>query len=231
MCGRYVAPDQAEIEREYDIRVRDPFERIYNAAPTMTLPVIRGSGAERQCVGMRWGFVPSWWSKPEPPTSTINARAEEAASKPMWRQAVRHTRCLVPALGWFEWQIRNAGAAGQGAKQPYFIHGAGMSSLAFAGLWASRQQAGAEQLSFAILTCAAAGPVSAVHNRMPVVLPKDRFAEWLDPGTLEAAGLLQRVGQVRDTGLEFYPVSTRVNSPRNQGKACIEPLQPDSQSS
>ena len=231
MCGRYVAPDQAEIEREYDIRVRDPFERIYNAAPTMTLPVIRGSGAERQCVGMRWGFVPSWWSKPEPPTSTINARAEEAASKPMWRQAVRHTRCLVPALGWFEWQIRNAGAAGQGAKQPYFIHGAGMSSLAFAGLWASRQQAGAEQLSFAILTCAAAGPVSAVHNRMPVVLPKDRFAEWLDPGTLEAAGLLQRVGQVRDAALEFYPVSTRVNSPRNQGKACIEPLQPDSQSS
>ena len=231
MCGRYVAPDQAAIEREYDIRVRDPFERIYNAAPTMTLPVIRGNGAERQCVGMRWGFVPSWWSKPEPPTSTINARAEEAAGKPMWRQAVRHTRCLVPALGWFEWQIRSAGVAGPGAKQPYFIHGAGMSSLAFAGLWASHQQAGAEQLSFAILTCPAAGPVSAVHNRMPVVLPKDSFAEWLDPRTPDAAGLLQRAGQARDAALEFYPVSTRVNSPRNQGKACIEPLQADSQSS
>jgi putative SOS response-associated peptidase YedK len=230
MCGRYVSPDQAEIEREYDIRVRDPFERIYNAAPTMTLPVIRGSGAERQCVGMRWGFVPSWWSKPEPPTSTINARAEEAASKPMWRQAVRHARCLVPALGWFEWQTRNAEVAGHGAKQPFFIHGPEMRSLAFAGLWASRQQVGAEQLSFAILTCAAVGPVTAVHNRMPVVLPEACFAEWQDPGILDGAELLQRVLQMSDAALEFYPVSTRVNSPRNQGKACIEPVQADSKS-
>ncbi|MBS0387796.1 MAG: SOS response-associated peptidase, partial [Proteobacteria bacterium] len=122
MCGRFVSREQAAIEREYNIRVLNPFERVYNAAPSMLLPVIRraagsdAAGGEREALSMRWGLIPGWWSQPTLPASTINARSEEAAAKPMWRSAVRHTRCLVPALGWYEWK------SGPEGKQPFFIH-------------------------------------------------------------------------------------------------------------
>jgi putative SOS response-associated peptidase YedK len=162
MCGRFVSREQAAIEREYNIRVRQPFERVYNAAPTMELPVLRtaGAGTELEAVAMRWGLVPAWWSQPTPPASTINARSEEAAAKPMWRQAVRSTRALVPALGWYEWQAR------AGAKQPYFIHAAGLGGVCFAGLWsAHRDSAGQEQLSFAILTRGASAQLASMHHR------------------------------------------------------------------
>ena len=184
MCGRFVSREQAAIEREYNIRVRQPFERVYNAAPTMELPVMRRASAADgtdsdsalETVAMRWGLVPSWWSQASPPTSTINARSEEAAGKPMWRQAVRSTRALVPALGWYEWQAQG------GVKQPYFIHAAGMQGVCFAGLWsAHRDSAGREQLSFAILTRGASAALMPVHNRMPVVLAPELFEEWLAP--------------------------------------------------
>jgi putative SOS response-associated peptidase YedK len=233
MCGRFVSREQAAIEREYNIRVRAPFERVYNAAPSMELPVIRqlpggnepgaGAGADvdaggaREAVAMRWGLVPSWWSQPTPPTSTINARSEEAAGKPMWRHAVRHTRALVPALGWYEWR------AEAGAKQPYFIHAAGMAGICFAGLWSThRDNTGQEQLSFAILTRAASAPLTAVHNRMPVVLAPALFDEWLAPWAGEHGAQLASFVARSQEEFEYYPVSRFVNAPRNQGERCIE---------
>src|SRR5579872_4543965 len=132
MCGRFVSREQAAIEREYNIKVRNPFERVYNAAPTMSLGVIRaeqGAATAREALSMRWGLIPNWWSQPALPTSTINARSEEAAAKPMWRGALRHTRCLVPALGWYEWQVTPDG------KVPHYIHPAGQGGVCFAGLW------------------------------------------------------------------------------------------------
>jgi putative SOS response-associated peptidase YedK len=224
MCGRFVSREQAAIEREYNIRVRQPFERVYNAAPTMELPVIRagaangGASGELEAVAMRWGLVPSWWSQPSPPTSTINARSEEAASKPMWRQAVRSTRALVPALGWYEWRTQD------GAKQPYFIHAAGMAGICFAGLWSAHKTSeGVEQQSFAILTRAASATLSQVHNRMPVVLPRELFDEWLAPwGAQHSTRLASFVARSQEQ-FEYYPVSRYVNAPRNQGERCIEP--------
>ena len=226
MCGRFVSREQAAIEREYNIRVRQPFERVYNAAPTMELPVIRaassaadGAGGEREAVAMRWGLVPSWWSQPAPPTSTINARSEEAAAKPMWRQAVRSARALVPALGWYEWQVR------EGGKQPYFIHAPGLSGLCFAGLWsAHRGTEGQEQQTFAILTRGASAQLMPVHNRMPVVLAPELFAEWLAPWTAKHSAQLASFVARSLEDFEYYPVSRYVNAPRNQGERCIEPI-------
>ncbi len=231
MCGRFVSREQAAIEREYNIRVRQPFERVYNAAPRMELPVIRqpagskalGAAADddtdgaREAVAMRWGLVPSWWSQPTPPTSTINARSEEAAAKPMWRHAVRHTRALVPALGWYEWR------AEAGAKQPYFIHAADMAGVCFAGLCSThRDSAGTERHSFAILTRAASAQLTPVHNRMPVVLAPALFDEWLAPWKSEhSAQLAAFVARALDD-FEYYPVSRYVNTPRNQGEKCLE---------
>ena len=224
MCGRFVSREQAALEREYNIKVLNPFERVYNAAPTLTLPVIRRqpgqSPAEREAVGMRWGLIPNWWSQPALPHSTINARSEEAATKPMWRGALRQNRCLVPALGWYEWH-----AAADG-KVPYFVHAPGMAGLSFAGLWSDwRNPQGELQLSFAIVTRAASPTMGVVHHRMPVVLPPAAWDAWLAdwPADHAAARLLDHVaGSVGE--FEYYPVSRYVNAPRNQGERCIEPV-------
>ena len=227
MCGRFVSREQAAIEREYHIKVRNPFERVYNAAPSMLLPVIRQQsregqdGAEREALSMRWGLIPNWWSQPTLPTATINARSEEAAGKPMWRGAVRHARCLVPALGWYEWQVSPAG------KVPHFIHAAALEGFCFAGLWAEWQNpSGEPQLSFAILTRAASAALAPVHNRMPVVLPPAAWDDWLANWPRDHAARLaaQVAGAVDD--FEYYPVSRYVNAPRNQGERCIEPASP-----
>lgn len=220
MCGRYVSRDQAAIEREYDIRIIDPFEKIYNAAPTMRLPVLRANAAGWHCTLMRWGLVPAWWSKQLPPTSTINARAEEAAGKPMWRQAVRHHRALIPATGWYEWQKSGEG----GRKQPFYIHAADHRGLCFAGLWSTHLQEGVEMHSFAILTRAASDELSHIHNRMPLVLPPAAFAEWLDPALAGSQDLLDQASAQALTHFASYPVSSFVSSPRNQGERCIQPL-------
>jgi putative SOS response-associated peptidase YedK len=220
MCGRFVSREQAAIEREYNIRVLNPFERVYNAAPSMQLPVIRraAGGADREALSMRWGLIPNWWSKPALPTSTINARSEEAASKPMWRNAVRNTRCLVPALGWYEWKLTAEG------KVPYFIHAPAMAGFCFAGLWSEwRNPAGEMQPSFAILTRAAPANLKLLHERMPVVLPEASWADWLsDWATDPARRLADQVGNSLNE-FEFHAVSRYVNAPRNQGERCIEP--------
>jgi putative SOS response-associated peptidase YedK len=181
--------------------------------------VIRAVAGEREAVAMRWGLVPAWWSQPAPPAASINARSEEAAAKPMWREAVRHTRALVPALGWYEWRVEPAG------KQPYFIHAAGLAGLCFAGLWSVRTAPdGSEQLSFAILTRAASASLTPVHDRMPVVLPDSAWDEWLAPWPDEPAKRLRDCVARSLADFEFHAVSRHVNSPRNQGERCIEPL-------
>ena len=219
MCGRFVSRDQAAIEREYNIRVLNPFERVYNAAPSMLLPVIRRvASGEREALSMRWGLIPGWWSKAALPTSTINARSEEAAGKPMWRGAVRHTRCLVPALGWYEWQVTLEG------KVPYFIHAPAMAGFCFAGLWSEwRNPAGEMLASFAILTRAASPTLQAVHDRMPVVLSEGTWADWLSDWPAEHARQLAEHVDNSLNEFEFYAVSRYVNAPRNQGERCIEP--------
>lgn len=230
MCGRFVSREQAAIEREYNIRVRNPFERVYNAAPTMLLPVIRtqpgesagtggtGGTGEREALAMRWGLIPSWWSQPGPPTSTINARSEEAASKPMWRSAVRHSRCLVPTLGWYEWRVTPEG------KVPYFIHAPALAGFCFAGLWSERKNpAGEAQLSFAILTRTASDVLRPVHDRMPVVLGQAAWDDWLSDWPGEHAAKLADYVANSLNEFEYYAVSRYVNAPRNQGERCIQP--------
>jgi putative SOS response-associated peptidase YedK len=226
MCGRFVSREQAAIEREYNIKVRNPFERVYNAAPTMSLPVIRNieeaAEAGREALGMRWGLIPGWWSQPTLPTASINARSEEAAAKPMWRDAVRRSRCLVPALGWYEWRAETDG------KVAYFCHKkAGLTGISFAGLWAAwKDPQGELQLSFSILTRAASPSMAALHNRMPVVLPPSAWDAWLERWPDRHAERLAAQVAESEGDFEFYAVSRYVNSTRNQGERCIQPATP-----
>jgi putative SOS response-associated peptidase YedK len=229
MCARFVSRIMAAMERVVQVRWHDPFELIYNAAPSMRLSVVTAGDSGPEARAMKWGFIPGWWKQAQPPRLTINARSEEAPDKPMWRAAFRGTRCLVPAVGWYEWRteshIDTATGEIRELRQPHFIHLDGLEPFAFAGLWSSwRAEDGAEPLlTFSILTRAASPGLAALHDRMPVVLPASTYDSWLDPANADATNLRQMVAERSVGDFRHYTVSTYVNNPRNQGERCIAP--------
>jgi putative SOS response-associated peptidase YedK len=232
MCGRYVHPDDAAIEREWRVgRDRsNPFPRQFNVAPAATVPMLRRDrrSGELLLAAARWGLIPHWWKGAAPPKFTINARVEEASAKPMWRDAWRHARCLIPAEGWYEWRelerVDRATGEVKTYKQPYYIHRADAHPFCFAGLMAlwRAPDGGATTLSCAILTREAAGPAAEVHDRMPVVLPAQAFDAWTDPALTDAAHVQTMAAERAESDFVFHQVSTRVNSSRNTGPELIE---------
>ena len=224
MCGRYVTPKEAAIERQWNITSGiAPFQRSWNVAPGATVPLLRlhPESGELEVVMARWGLIPHWWKDAKPPTRTFNARGEEAAGKPLWRDAMRRARCVVPAEGWYEWQPRKP------RKQPYFIHRADGAPIGFAGLMAvwKRPETGEWVTSCAIVTLAATGSLADVHDRMPAALPRDAQDAWLEPGLKSgtaAADLLRSTVSIE--GIEAYPVGTQVNSALTDGPELVEPL-------
>ncbi len=229
MCARFVSRIMAAMERVVQVRWHDPFELLYNAAPSMQLSVVTAGETGAEARAMKWGFIPGWWKQARPPKLTINARSEEASDKPLWSAAFRGARCLVPALGWYEWRTESRVDTSTGeirdVRQPYFIHLEGLQPLALAGLWSSwTPERGAEPLlTFSILTRAAAPGLAGLHDRMPLVLPESAHAVWLDPSNQDAASLRQMVSNEAVVEFRHYAVSTYVNNPKNEGERCIEP--------
>jgi putative SOS response-associated peptidase YedK len=156
-------------------------------APTDRVPiVVQQPGHPPQLLHARWGFIPHWWRKPGLPRLSFNARSEEAAGKPMWRDALRASRCLVPATTWFEWQHLH------GAKLPHALAADDGRGFMFAGLWSAwRARPGADPMvSCVILTTEATAPLRSVHERMPVVLAPSAWGAWLDPAQTDGAAAL-----------------------------------------
>jgi putative SOS response-associated peptidase YedK len=219
MCGRYVSPEQASIERAWKIdrTSGNPFPRRFNVQPTTAVPVLLLEDGERALRSARWGLIPHWWQQDKPPGFSLNARLEEISGKPMWRDAVRRSRCLLPAEGWYEWREIAAG------KQPHYITRRDRRPFCFAGLYATWR----DTLSCAILTTQALGPMAEVHERMPVVLPEADHGAWLEPAMHDAAVATAMARAPMAPGeFEHYPVSRRVNNARNEGPDLIEPLRP-----
>ncbi|MBD9680762.1 SOS response-associated peptidase [Pseudomonas sp. PDM18] len=226
MCGRYVSPEEAAIERYWHIGARTPprgLEACYNVAPTMTVPILRhDERGQLELLPARWGLIPSWWKESTLPRFSFNARSEEAAGKPLWRQALRSTRCLMPALGWYEWNeketLRNP--AGRQVHQPYFIHSPTAPIIAIAGLWSLWTNPNGEPvLSCALLTKSAALSIEVIHHRMPVVLAPENFEEWLSaPTCSEALGDLVLYSREDFVGNR---VSLGVNDVRNDSVELI----------
>ena len=233
MCGRYVSPDQAAIERAWHIgrSTSNPFKQRYNVAPTTQIPILKarpGPDAGFALAQARWGLIPPWWKEAKPPQSTFNARSEDAAAKPMWRQAYRHARCLVPAVGWYEWKAVESMDAKTGEirkyKQPFFIHPSDKRLICFAGLLStSRGMDGAVELSCAILTRAASGASSEIHDRMPVVLPEAELERWVAPDVSKPEDVASMLEHVRDD-FRYYPVSTRINAAKGDDEDLVQPL-------
>lgn len=227
MCGRYVPPDEAAMERSWRIDRRNWPGWItprFNVAPTTIVPIVRrASDGALELLGARWGLIPSWWQKETPPTLTFNARAEDAAEKPTWRQSLRTMRCLMPARGWYEWNeqqpVRNE--SGRLVKQPYFISSPASEVIAFAALWSVWRRPEAEPVvSCALLSKDAAPAIADIHPRMPVVLAPEQYATWLDAATMpvEVAKLIAAARQ----DFAGYPVSPRVGDTRNDSADLLE---------
>ncbi len=233
MCGRYVSPERAAIERAWQVGRgnSNPFGRRYNVLPTTAIPILVAAPGGRglELAEARWGLIPSWWKQDKPPSYSINARAEEAAAKPMWRHAWRHARCLIPAEGWFEWQARERADPATGEarayKQPHYIFRRDRRPVCFAALM---ETSPAAQLTCAILTRAASAPVAQVHDRMPVVLPDELLLRWVRPDVDKAEDVAGMVG-LAQSNFEHYAVSTRLNSAKNDDPELIAPLQPGQQ--
>jgi putative SOS response-associated peptidase YedK len=207
MCGRYSASYPPELTAErYRATVADePPPPSWNVAPTDPVSVVVDRGEGRELRTFNWGLIPSWATDRRIASKLINARAETVATKPAFRVALARRRCLVPADGWYEWRDR----------KPFFIHVD--QPVAFAGLY----ERNGDTRTFTIVTTAAAPDIAYLHDRMPVVLGPEDWAEWLDPRheDLDAVCALLRPRE----GFEAYRVGTAVNDVRRNGPQLLDP--------
>jgi putative SOS response-associated peptidase YedK len=209
MCGRFTQRyTWRDIQALYGlIGAARNLEAHYNLAPTDPIDAVVPADRANSLVPMRWGLVPSWWKKSlKDVPATFNARAETLADKPMFRDALRRRRCIIPATGYYEWRKTQGGK--QPGKQPYFISAADGGVLSFAGLWDTwrNPQTGEPLTSCTIIVTAANAFTRAFHDRMPVILAPADFAAWLSGAG--GTGLLQPAAEDR---LRMWPVSRRVN--------------------
>jgi putative SOS response-associated peptidase YedK len=223
MCGRYVFPDEASVEREFNLVHSEwQFPPSYNVAPTQNVPVVRSVDGTPVGSLMHWGLIPFFARGVPPKYSTINARIETVQTVASYRGPwERGQRCLVVAQGFYEWQLQQDGKT----KVPYYIHANDQEIFAFAGLWdASRTDAGARIESVTHITLPANGLVGEIHNtkhRMPAILEKADREAWLI-GTLEEAW--ETLTPYPDDLMVAWPVGTRVNTPKNNDAKLIEPV-------
>lgn len=233
MCGRYAAsrkPEDLALEFEaVPAGGQPPVPADYNVAPTKDVHVVRWKkerdaegaltgGGHRELRAVRWGLVPSWAKDVSIGNRMINARVESLTDKPAFRTAARTRRCLVPADGWYEWAKR----LDRPGKQPYFITPQDGSVLALAGLWEVWGRGEDRLYTCTVVTSPAVGALHEIHDRMPLVLPRDRWAAWLDPTREDLEQLVEPTPPEVVEALELRPVSTAVNNVANNGRALTE---------
>lgn len=220
MCGRFALfTEAADLVEQFGIEPLPVYAPRYNIAPSQPLLTVVFEDGNRRADWFNWGLLPSWAKDPKASKRPINARAETVAEKPSFRAAYRRRRCLVPASGYYEW-VKVAGA-----KQPYYIEASDAACFAIAALWEYWERDGSAIITTALLTSAANDNLAAIHHRMPVVINPEHYALWLDPHA--AASDIDPLLQPSTTGFNFYPVSTRVNSPANDSVECIEQVVTD----
>jgi len=224
MCGRFARKSTQEVLAEwFDLELEEMpwFAPTYNAAPQSTQPIVRlglDSG-RREVALLRWGLVPFWAKEPNFGYTTINARAEEAATKPAFREAFKKRRCLVPADAFYEWQRLDPKT-----KRPFAIALASGEPYAFAGLWESWRRPEGESLeTFTILTTDPNELMAPIHNRMPVILEPKNYDRWLDHGD-PARPPVDLLRPYPAEKMRAWPVNDRVGNVRNNDPSLLEPV-------
>lgn len=223
MCGRFALSIVARrFQLAFGCAPPEELTSSYNVSPDTQIVVIRADEAGSPFAGFaRWGLLGAWMKEANDPARQINARAETAAEKPMFRDAFKKGRCLIPATGFYEWQ-----KARTGASRPFYVGLASGDVFAFAGLWRRNRLADGSTLdNCAILTIQASPMLEQIHHRMPVILPQASQFLWLDPA-LKDPGTLQALLTPRpDRELQAYEVSRAVNAARNNGPDLTRPLE------
>lgn len=222
MCGRYALTiDPGDLQTTFpEFKFPEQGTPRYNIAPSQPILALPNDGTN-QASFFVWGLIPSWANDPSIGNRMINARAETLSEKPAFRSAYKYHRCLIFANGFFEWQAQ----PGKKSKVPHFIQLKSGAAFTFAGLWEHWQSAdGSEVRSATIITTKPNELMTTLHNRMPVILPSNTYAQWLDPAP-QSPNRLQNLLVPYPAGeMEAYPVSTLVNSPGNDLAECILPV-------
>jgi putative SOS response-associated peptidase YedK len=225
MCGRFLNKlPAAEIARIF--RTSNPLPNYparYNIAPTDQVLTVRFNAKtqERTLDALRWGLVPHWAKYLKFGARCINARAETLATTQAFRDAFKARRCLIPASGFYEWKKIGA------TKQPYAIVPEDDPLFAFAGLWENwRDRAAGEDAEWvrtcAIVTGEPNALVAPIHDRMPVILPQEAWAQWLGEEPAEPDELRGLLTPFPAERMCAYPISSRVNSVKNDVPELIE---------
>ena len=225
MCSRYCLTSPHEAVRAY-FRYANTheFPPRYNIAPTQPVAIVRLDVHQRRELALvRWGLIPSWAKQPEKFSTLINARAETAAVKPSFRAALRHRRCLIPCDGFYEW------TGPRGDKQPHLIRRRDGAMMALAGLsedWLGAD--GSELETMAILTVAASGIMTSLHDRMPLILEPDQFDAWLDCKSGSSVAISTMLNPKTDPGigpaLVTLAVNRKLNNPSNDSPEVQAPV-------
>ena len=224
MCGRYeLHSHPAAVALAFGLGQPPELQARYNIAPMTDVPIVRvNAEGERELVRVRWGLVPRWAKDPTIGARMINARGETIADKPSFHMPYRRHRCLLPADGFYEWQSNPPRAAGGDAarKQPMHIGMADGSLFGLAGLFERwRSEDGNVLDTCAIVTTEANPLLAGIHDRMPLIIAPRDYERWLDPANADVADL---IAPYPAAAMAYYPVSSRVNSVRNDDAAVLE---------
>lgn len=221
MCGRFtLTVDPADLQDAFpQFTFPEKYAPRYNISPTQPILAIANDG-KKAADFFIWGLIPSWAKDPSIGTRMINARAETLAEKPSFRAGFKYHRCLILADGFYEWKQQ----PGTKVKVPHFIRLKNGKPFAIAGLWDTWQSPdGGTVKSATIITTAPNSLMAPIHNRMPVILQRDAYAQWLDSAARTPDSLQNLLASYPAEEMTAHPVSTLVNSPANDRAECVTP--------
>lgn len=223
MCGRFtltLTPELAEWFEIFGIDVNElNILSQYNIAPTNQVVTVISDAQRSYSRMMRWGLVPRWAKEINSKYTMINARDDKILETRSYTGPFKNQRCLIPASGFYEWK------KGPGkTRSPLYFTTRDGGPMAFAGIWERARPGGEEVLSCSIITTSPNELVQPIHDRMPVILPPDRYRDWMDPHNESVEDLLAILQPFDAALMRAYPVSPDVNSVRNRDASLIEPI-------
>jgi putative SOS response-associated peptidase YedK len=221
MCGRYRIKDTDALTEELRRVFKIPdwvMGPRYNIAPSQDLPVVvSGDDGNTRVATMRWGLVPFWDKSEKPKIAPINARSEDAFTKPMFRQSIQKRRALIPADGFFEWR-----RLPNDQKQPFDIHLKDGRPFFFAGIYEDATEI--RPATYLLFTTRPNSLMADIHNRMPAIITGERSQQWIAPGPVSAEQLEEFTEPYPADLMVARPVSALVNNPRNDSRECLTPI-------
>lgn len=220
MCGRFTLTEaihKLQMAFEFTYSGGEIVPR-YNIAPSQNILTVVGNGNERMGRQMKWGLVPFWAKDVKVGHKMINARAEGIDSKPSFKTPFKRNRCLILADGFYEWKKTDEG------KQPYRFIMKDEEPFAFAGIWDTWHKGNYPLVSCTIITTDPNKLTEQVHDRMPVILQERDFEDWLNPNFEDTDFLKSLLVPFPAGKMDMYPVSAKVNSPKNEQAELISPL-------